>query len=253
MFGWIILAALFVCSLSVLIGALVGLKAKNLHAMVCYAIGALLGAVFLEVLPHALHDSHPHTFALILLCGILGFFILEKLVLWRHCHHNHCEVHGETHAHLPNRSGFLILIGDSFHNFADGALIAAAFLESQALGFVMMWAILAHEIPQEIGDFAILRHSGFSFKKALGYNFLSNLAMILGAAISFFLLEDLEEILPFFLGLAASSMLYVAMADLIPGLHHKTALKDSVWQIALIILGILSIVAVQHFVGHSHA
>ncbi len=251
MFVWVILAALTVSLLSVLAGSLVGLRAQNLHLMICYAIGALLGASFLEILPHALHDFNPKNLSLILLCGILAFFILEKLVLWRHCHHNHCEVHGE-HPVLPKRGGSLVLIGNAFHNFADGVLIAAAFLESEALGVVMMWAILAHEIPQEIGDFAILRHSGYSFKKATLCNFLSNLSTVLGASAAWFLLENLNELLPVFLGIAASSMIYVAMSDLIPDLHHKTALKDSLLQIILILMGIFSIVAVQTLAGHNH-
>lgn len=248
MFLWILLAAFFVCSVSVAVGALVGLRAKHLHLLICYAIGALLGAVFLEILPHAFEKTDPHNLSVILLCGILAFFILEKLVLWRHCHHHHCQTHSPT----PHRAGLLILIGDAFHNFADGVLIAAAFLENATIGWVTMLAIIAHEIPQEIGDFLILRHSGYSLKRAVFFNFISNATMILGAALAYTMLGELTDILPFFLGVAAASMIYVAMADLIPGLHHKTDIQSALSQILLIVLGILSIFAVQQMIHHSH-
>lgn len=248
MFFWILFAAFFVCSVSVAVGALVGLRAKHLHLLICYAIGALLGAAFLEILPHAFEETDPHKLSIILLCGILAFFVLEKLVLWRHCHHHHCETHSPT----PHRAGLLILIGDAFHNFADGVLIAAAFLENATIGWVTMLAIIAHEIPQEIGDFLILRHSGYSLKRAIVFNFISNATMILGAALAYLMLGELHEILPLFLGVAAASLIYVAMADLIPGLHHKTDLKSAVAQIVLIIFGIASIFAVQQLIGHGH-
>ena len=182
--------------------------------------------------------------------GILFFFVLEKLVLWRHCHHDHCEAH-DAHppAHDHGRSGLLILIGDTFHNFVDGVLIAAAFLEDTQLGIVTALAIIAHEIPQEVGDYLILLHSGYSRLRALAFNLLSSLATLVGAMLAYFALSQLTEWIPTLLGLAAASMIYVAVADLIPGLHKRTELKATLQQILLIGLGVASIAGVRALVG----
>jgi zinc and cadmium transporter len=184
------------------------------------------------------------------LFGIMVFFVLEKLVLWRHCHHDHCEAHeAQAPTHDHGRSGLLILVGDTFHNFVDGILIAAAFLESTQLGIVTALAIIAHEIPQEVGDYMILLHSGYSRAKALAFNLLSSLATLVGAMLAYFALADMQEWIPSLLGLAAASMIYVAVADLIPGLHKRTELKATVQQVLLICLGIASIVIVRALVG----
>ena len=194
-----------------------------------------------------------HTMAATILGGILIFFVLEKLVLWRHCHDHHCEAHDAhppTHDH--GRSGLLILIGDTFHNFVDGILIAAAFLEDTQLGIVTALAIIAHEIPQELGDFLVLLHSGYSRAKALAFNLLSSLATLVGALLAYFALSSLQEWVPSLLGLAAASMLYVAVADLIPGLHKRPELKATLQQVSLIGLGILSIwLARELIAGHA--
>ena len=222
--------------------------AQRINVLISYAIGALLGAAFLEILPHALEHGEPHRMAATVLFGIMFFFVLEKLVLWRHCHHDHCEAH-EAQAHDHGRSGLLILVGDTFHNFVDGVLIAAAFLESTELGIVTALAIIAHEIPQEVGDYMILLHSGYSRTKALAFNLLSSLATLVGAMLAYFALSDMQELIPTLLGLAAASMIYVAVADLIPGLHKRTELKATVQQVLLIGLGIASIAIVQMLVG----
>ena len=182
--------------------------------------------------------------------GILIFFILEKLVLWRHCHHDHCEAHdAHAPAHDHGRSGLLILVGDTFHNFVDGILIAAAFLENTQLGIVTALAIIAHEIPQEVGDYLILLHSGYSRARALAFNLLSSLATLVGAMLAYFALSQLTEWIPTLLGLAAASMIYVAVADLIPSLHKRTELKATLQQISLIVLGVASIVVARALVG----
>jgi zinc and cadmium transporter len=226
------------------------LGANRVNILISYAIGALLGAAFLEILPHALEHGEPHRMAATVLFGIMVFFVLEKLVLWRHCHHDHCEAH-EAHAqaHDHGRSGLLILVGDTFHNFVDGILIAAAFMENTQLGIVTALAIIAHEIPQEVGDYLILLHSGYSRAKALAFNLLSSLATLVGAMLAYFALSDMEELIPSLLGLAAASMIYVAVADLIPGLHKRTALKETIQQVSLIGLGIASIVIARALVG----
>lgn len=250
--SWIITVALAGGVLSVVAAAAlsVAIGTHRVGLLISYAIGALLGAAFLEILPEALAHGDHERLAATVLFGILVFFVLEKLVLWRHCHHDHCEAH-EAHAptHDHGRSGLLILVGDTFHNFVDGILIAAAFLESTQLGIVTALAIIAHEIPQEVGDYLILLHSGYSKLKALAFNLLSSLATLVGAMLAYFALSDLRNWIPSLLALAAASMIYVAVADLIPGLHKRTELKATLQQVLLIGLGIGSIVVVRALVG----
>jgi len=240
--AWISAATVAGGVISIAIAALFALSAPAswVPALVSFAIGTLLGAVFLEILPHAIGSagSLQGLFATVL-AGILGFFVLEKLVLWRHCHIEDCEAH-DHHAN-PNdrgRSGLMIIIGDGFHNFVDGILIAAAFLQSTELGVVTAAAIIAHEIPQEIGDFVILLHSGYSKLAALALNLLSSLAMLVGALLAYFTLQAAQEWIGTVLALAAASMIYVAVADLIPGLHRRPELHATAQQVALIALGV---------------
>ena len=240
--AWISGAAVTGSVISVAIAALFALSAPAswVPALVSFAIGALLGAVFLEILPHAIGGaaSLQAVFATVL-GGILGFFVLEKLVLWRHCHVEDCEAH--DHHAAPDdhgRSGLMIIIGDAFHNFVDGILIAAAFLQSTELGVVTAAAIIAHEIPQEIGDFVILLHSGYSKAAALALNLASSLAMLAGALLAYFTLQSAEQWIATVLALAAASMIYVAVADLIPGLHRRPELHATAQQVTLIALGV---------------
>jgi zinc and cadmium transporter len=250
--SWIITVALAGGALSVVAAAALTFAAgtRAVSVLVSYAIGALLGAAFLEIIPHAMEHGDAHHMATTLLAGILGFFFLEKLVLWRHCHHDHCEAHeAQAPAHDHGRSGLLILVGDTFHNFVDGVLIAAAFMQSTELGIVTALAIIAHEIPQEVGDYLILLHSGYSRVRALAFNLLSSLATLVGALLAYFALSELTEWIPTLLGLAAASMIYVAVADLIPGLHKRTELRATIQQMLLIGLGVASIVVARALVG----
>jgi zinc and cadmium transporter len=243
---WIVVATAFGGVLSVVAATLFAWKttASQVPILISYAVGALLGAVFLEVLPHAFSMARsPQAMAATILAGILIFFVLEKLVLWRHCHVEECEAHDPqpivTHDH--GRSGLMILIGDTFHNFVDGVLVAAAFLASTELGVITALAIVAHEIPQEVGDFLILLHSGYSRRYAFVLNMLSSAAMVIGGVLAYFALQTMQQWIPFMLGLAAASMLYVSVADLIPGLHRRPELKATAQQVALIGLGIATI------------
>ena len=177
--------------------------------LISYAVGVLLGVALLDLLPTALMTLAPRRVFGTLLAGILTFFILEKLVLWRHCHTHECEVHGTT--------ATLVLIGDAFHNFVDGAVIAAAVLTSVPLGVSTAVAVAAHEIPQELGDFAVLLNNGYSRARALWLNVLSGLSGMAGTLIAFAGVEQLPGVLPYSLALAASSFLYIAMADLDSG------------------------------------
>jgi zinc and cadmium transporter len=172
--AWILVASVAGGTLSAGLAALaLTLRATWIPMLVSFAIGALLGAAFLEIIPHAFEEGEAHQVAFSILGGIFGFFVLEKLLLYRHCHTEHCEVHD---AHDHGRSGTLIVVGDTVHNFVDGVLIAAAFLQSTELGVVAAVAIIAHEIPQEVGDFLILLHSGYSRARALALNLLSSTA-----------------------------------------------------------------------------
>jgi zinc and cadmium transporter len=262
---WIIAASLFGGILSVLSASTFLLLSEKhrtiaMPHLVSFAVGALLGAAFLGLIPHALENENnvdPHIIGLTLLLGLLLFFILEKFVLWRHCHSNHGDEvipeldrpdhHGEHHHHHRHQAaGMLIIIGDTIHNFVDGILITAAFMTDVHLGVVTALAIAAHEIPQEVGDFVIMLHSGFSRGKALFYNILSSLGTVAGALIAYFLLSDLQHLLPYILVIAAASFIYIAVADLIPGLHSKTRPMESLQQIALIGAGTLFI-----YIAHS--
>ncbi len=253
---WISAASLAGGILSVVLAAVFALSARAswVPVLVSFAIGALLGAVFLEIVPHAFGNAdNLHSVAATMLGGILGFFVLEKLVLWRHCHIEDCEAH-DHHADAGDhgRSGMMILIGDSFHNFVDGVLIAAAFMEDTQLGIVTAVAVIAHEIPQEIGNFVILLHSGYSKSATFALNLLSSLAMLVGALIAYFALQSLQGWVNTVLALAGASMIYVAVADLIPGLHRRPELAATAQQVALIGLGVFSIWLVGELTHHSH-
>lgn len=227
---------------------------------ISFATGALLTGAFCSLIPHAFEkvaiDEMPSLSATILI-GILVFFVLEKLLVWRHCHSHSCAAHGEdSHEHQhhnhaahadQNRrvAGMFIILGDSIHNFVDGVLIGAAFLTDPQLGMVTSLAVAAHEIPQEVGDFAILLHSGYTRGKALFYNILASLTTVIGGVLAYFSLGDLHGILPYFLAMAASSFIYIAVADLIPSLHEKTDIKTSLQQIGFILAGVMLILLMQ--------
>ena len=250
--AWIVAACFAGGLLSVGLAAAFALtvRASWVPMLVSYAIGALLGAAFLEVIPHAFERVDAHTAALTILAGIFVFFILEKLVLWRHCHTEDCEAHDHhAEAHDHGRSGMLILVGDTVHNFIDGVLIAAAFLESTQLGVITAIAIFAHEIPQEVGDFLILLHSGSSKARALVMNMVSSLASLVGGVLGYFALQSFTGAVPILLGIVAASMIYVAVADLIPGLHKRTELRSTLSQAVLIALGVGSIALARWAIG----
>jgi zinc and cadmium transporter len=253
--GWILVASVAGGTLSAgLAAASLTLRATWVPMLVSFAIGALLGAAFLEIIPQAFEVGEPHQVGFALLGGIFAFFVLEKLLLWRHCHTEHCEVHDPnpkpTAAHDHGRSGTLIVVGDTVHNFVDGVLIAAAFLQSIELGVVAAVAIIAHEIPQEVGDFLILLHSGYSRLRALAINLLSSAATVVGGVVGYYSLQLVEGLEPILLGIVAASMIYVAVADLIPGLHRRPELRDTASQALLIALGIGAIAMVGALLPH---
>jgi len=217
--------------------------------MVSFATGALLGAALLGLIPHAMigaGSERVHEVGIALIAGIGLFFVLEKFLLWRHCHDDHCDEHAvdEHHGHHHARrkaSGSLVLVGDALHNVLDGVLIAAAFLTDVHLGIVTAVAIAAHEIPQEVGNFAVLLHSGMGRGRALAMNLLTSLTAVIGGVVGFYALGTALAALPFALAVAAASLLYVAVADLIPGLHRRVDPRSSVMQVLLIGAGIAMI------------
>jgi zinc and cadmium transporter len=292
---WIVLSSLLGGVLSVAGAGLVALNVKKsaVPMLISFAIGAMLGAVFLEILPEAIEaGSHNNQTVQAItgtvLFGILLFFSLEKLVIWRHCHGDHCEVHAvhteadcpenlpaqnpvievpalqtkyraasggiqnaravkSTHSHdHSERSGMMIMIGDTFHNFVDGILIASAFMVDVKVGIVTSIAIIAHEIPQEVGDFLILLHSGYSKKQAFAFNLVSSFATLVGGVAAYLALQTLQTWVPTILSLAAASLLYVSVADLIPSLHKRTELRSSISQLSLILCGVGSIWLVDY-------
>jgi len=253
---WIIVASLFGGVLSVAAAALFALNARThwIGMLVSYAIGALLGAVFLDILPEAI-ELAGDTAAVsgTVLAGILLFFTLEKVLIWRHCHHDHCEAHEpqkpSSHDHDHGRSGTMLIIGDTFHNFVDGIIIAAAFMVDINLGIVTALAIIAHEIPQEVGDFLILLHSGYSKLRAFQLNLISSFATLVGGVLAYYALQGLQSWTPYILALSAASMIYVAVADLIPGLHKRTRMRDTVQQVVLIVLGVATVGLVSMATG----
>jgi zinc and cadmium transporter len=252
--AWILAACLAGGLISVLLAALVAFRvqARLVPVLVSYAVGALLGAVFLDIVPHLFEETKdPGATAALILAGLLGFFMLEKLLLWRH-HHGGGEDDHAGHGADAGRSGWMIVVGDSFHNFTDGVIIAGAFLADVKLGVVTAAAIVAHEVPQEVGDFLVLLHSGFSRTRALVLNAVSSLAAVAGALLGYFALSAAQEWVPRILAIAAAGMIYVAVADLIPGLQRRTRLAESAMQVAFIGLGILTLWGVHLALGHGH-
>jgi zinc and cadmium transporter len=223
-------------------------RAAVLPHLVSFATGALLGAAFLGLIPHALDTlgtGGTHAIGLSLLLGILSFFLLEKFVLWRHCHDDPCEMHSPSHAARDAASARLILAGDAFHNVLDGVLVAAAFMTDPRLGIVTALAVCAHEVPQEVGDVAILLHGGYTRGRALALNLLTSLTSIIGGVIAYFALSTALHLLPYALAFAAASFIYVAVADLIPGLHRRVDLRAGLEQVLFIGLGV-AVVWVTH-------
>ena len=291
---WIIAATTLGGALSALAASLFLLvpERKRHHwvpHLVSVAIGALLAAALLDLLPEAIESAgvaRAGQVGLTLLIGLLIFFVLEKLVLWRHCHHDHCEVHPveaplqvhtirpiesltsapvtprlmpQAHAHghallapqgHQHAAGWMILFGDGLHNLLDGVLIAAAFMTDIHLGLVTAAAVIVHEIPQEVGDLAILLHGGMSRGQALWLNLAASLTSVIGGVVAYFALAQLQPLLPYVITLAAASFIYIAVADLIPGLHTKVDAESGIQQFLLISLGVLLIWGMEQWLHH---
>ncbi|MBU0663935.1 MAG: ZIP family metal transporter [Proteobacteria bacterium] len=215
-----------------------GIRKTLIPYLISYATGTLLGAAFLGMIPAGLKLAPALAVTSTVLAGMVFFFLLEKFVLWRHCHDSTCEVHG--------RAAPLILIGDAFHNFVDGVVIAAAFLTSIPLGVTASLAVIAHEIPQEVGDFAILLDNGYGRTKAIVLNGLSAATTLPGAVVAYFWLGEMRTAVPYILAISAASFIYIAAADLIPGLHRQVTAAASLRQLVLLLAGIGTIAIFHH-------
>ena len=199
--------------------------------LVSYATGTLLGASFLGLLPQAIEQGGLLSSLGAVLAGLIVFFVLERFLIWRHCHREgSCEVHGTA--------GQLILVGDALHNFVDGAVIAGAFMSSVPLGIATGIAVIAHELPQEVGDFAILLDNGFSPRRALTWNLVSGSTTIPGALLAYVGLQQAPQFNATILALSAASFLYIGLADLVPGLHQRIGAETGLGQLFLILAGI---------------
>lgn len=203
-------------------------------SLISFATGALLSSALLGLIPHSLEHLPEENVFLTILIGIVIFFILEKLIVWRHCHNQDCP----TEHHV---SGSMILVGDAVHNLADGVIIAAGFLVSAPVGIATSLAVIAHEIPQEVGDFGILLHSGLKRKKALSLNILSSLTTLPAAIVAYYALDAVQQIVPYIMALAAASFLYIALVDLSPELHKKVGPENIARQLILILAGVVII------------
>jgi zinc and cadmium transporter len=206
---------------------------KVLLLLVSFAAGGLLGGAFIHLLPEAVEEFGFGTgMSLYLLSGIVAFFILEKFICWRHCHHPTTDDH-------PHPFAYMNLVGDGVHNFIDGLIIAASYMISIPVGIATTIAVLLHEVPQEIGDFGVLVHGGFSRRKALAMNFLTALTAVLGAAVALYIGAFLDSSLGMFLlPFAAGGFIYIAGSDLIPELHKDTGMKKAFLQLVFLVLGI---------------
>ena len=219
------------------------LLSKMIHNMVSLSVGILLATALLHSLPEAfsMQGVNPQLLFATLLAGLLGFFLLEKIALLRHSHHHEGDGHNHHHGHdaeVAGRSGWMILVGDGLHNFVDGVLIAAAFMADYQVGLFTAIAIIAHEIPQEIGDFIVLLNAGFSRARALLYNFICGLSAVVGGVLAYFFLERAYAAMPYLLVLASSSFIYIAVSDLIPQMHRRPHWAESLRQTILIACGV---------------
>jgi zinc and cadmium transporter len=251
--GYIVLATFAGGLLSVVTAAALTIHVlgRLVKSLVSLSAGLLLGTALLLVLPEAF-ESHagPHALFVTLLLGLLFFFLLEKAELYRHGHHHEGDDPHHHHQHgfdaeQAGRGGWSVLVGDSIHNFCDGVIIAAAFLADTRLGVVTAMAVIAHEIPQEVGDYVVLLNAGFSRAKALLFNALSGLAAVVGGVLGYFIVGPWESLFPYLLVVAASSFIYVAVADLLPQLQRRLPVRETLAQIGWIAGGLAIALAMQ--------
>ncbi len=222
-------------------------REKTVAHLISLATGTLLAVAFIDLLPEAVEhskDGHPERVFGTVLAGIFVFFLLEKTLIWRHAHQ--VDSHGHAHPNGLRTAGALVMVGDTFHNFLDGILLTATFIADPALGMVTGLAIVAHEIPQEVGDFAIMLEGGYSRWQTFGLNAIASLAMVVGALLAWWQLPLLEGHLAYVLAFTAASFIYIAIADLIPSLHRGVTARETFAQVFWIGVGVALVSMIQH-------
>jgi zinc and cadmium transporter len=237
-----------------------GALARYTQHMLSMAAGALMATAFMHLLPEAFESGiEPHDLFLVLLVGLVFFFLLDKAELWHHGHEHHHEAesedghdHGHAHHHAPKGGSWAVLAGDSVHCFGDGLLIASAFIADLRLGAIAALAVLAHEVPHHMGDLMVLRAGTSNKRAALVKVSLAGAVTALGGVLGFWLVDQLRELLPYFLVVASSSFIYVALADLIPQLQKRLSASETAAQIAWLAAGILLVTLMSSLGGHAH-
>jgi zinc and cadmium transporter len=228
------------------------LLSKVVERMVSLSVGIMLATSLLHALPEAFEsNADPRSLFATLLGGLLAFFVLEKVALLRHSHHHEGDGHHHGHGHdarQAGKAGWMILIGDGMHNFTDGILIAAAFLANPQLGIVTGVAIVAHEIPQEIGDFIVLLNAGFSRARAYVFNLLCSMLAVAGGLLGYYTLDRASDLIPYVLVFASSGFIYIAVSDLMPQMQRRATVRESIPQVLLIGLGVVIVLLLTH--GH---
>lgn len=242
---WIILFSLLSSiGVIVLIAAFLFIQEKVrkilIPCLISYATGTLLAAALIGLIPEALESGSPlKVILLTVLGGIILFFILEKIVILRHCHELECDRH--------KIAGYMIIVGDAFHNAIDGIVIAASFLSSIPLGIAASISVIMHEIPQEVGDFGILLYSGYSKMKALLWNIVSSLTTLIAATVAYYALGIVSAIIPYVMAISAAGFLYIALTDLYPELHHRGGFRHSICQFIIMLIGVGTILLLLQF------
>jgi zinc and cadmium transporter len=214
---------------------------KVLFILVAFSAGALLGGAFFHLIPESLGSLTPTGAFINVIIGFILFFIMERLLYWHHCHDGKCEVHP---------FGYLILIGDSVHNFIDGIIIGVGFVVNTQFGLLTTGLIIAHEIPQELGDFGVLVHGGFTKVKALLYNLIVQMTCIIGGFVGYVLSNSIASVVPFILPFAAGGFIYISASDLVPELHKEPDKRKSLVSFTFFIVGILLMLILKFLVPH---
>lgn len=256
---WVLLATVTGGLIAVFVASWLAYKvfAHYLHHMVSLSVGVLLSVALLHLLPEAFESgvADAHVLFGLMLASLIGFFVLEKIALLRHSHHHEGDGHHHHHGHdrhEAGRGGVLILIGSSLHNLCDGVLVAAAFLTDPLLGVLTAASIIVHEVPHKLGDFVVLLNAGLARRRAFALILFTSLCSALGGIIGYFVLQQAQDWVPYVLVVAASSFLYISVADLMPQMHERVSLADAVPQLLLVGVGVALIYSVTTLMHHGH-
>ena len=256
---WIVLATIAGGLIAISVASWLAYRvfARYLHHMVSLSVGVLLSVALLHLLPEAFESAQAdaHTLFGLMLASLIGFFVLEKIALLRHSHHHEGDGHHHHKGHdrhEAGRGGMLILIGSSLHNLCDGVLVAAAFLTDPLLGLLTAASIIVHEVPHKLGDFVVLINAGLQRKRAFGLILFTSLCTAIGGGVGYFVLQEAQNLVPYVLVIAASSFLYISVADLMPQMHERVTLADAVPQLLLVGIGVVIIYGVTSFMHHGH-